>query len=70
MSRYALRITEETRDLVEFLSPWGRPQVKEYETYFLFTVDSPTTTTDYDIVAEDDLYGYDGHLKDTRRILL
>lgn len=70
MSMYAIRITQSTRDLVQVL--WGgrHVDVKEDLTYFLFTVDSPTSTTDHDVVHEDDLYNYDGMQKEQRRILL
>ena len=69
-TKYAVRIVDDTLDLIEVL--WGgrRPVVKEYNTYFLFTIDSPSTTTDHDVVHEDDLYNYDGNQKDQRHILL
>lgn len=70
MPKYAIAITEKNLALIEFLSPWGRPVVKETNTYFLFTIDSPDTTTDHDIVEEDNLYDYDGRLKESRTILL
>lgn len=69
---YAIRITEANLDLVKVLSPFkAQPEVnKEYDTYFLFTVDSTETTTDHDIVDEDNLYGYDGHQSGQRTILM
>jgi hypothetical protein len=72
MSLYALRITEANHALVRVLSPFSEEatRVKEDNTYFLFTVDSPTSTTDHDVVHEDDLYNYDGTQKTPRHILL
>lgn len=69
MSKYAIRIVDDTLDLIEVLSPWGRPVVKETNTYFLFTVDPPTTTKDHDIVEEADLGIYDGDNQDIRIVL-
>jgi hypothetical protein len=71
MRKYAIRITEQTLALVRVLSPFSEQatMVKEDKTYFLFTVDSSTTTTDHDVVHEDDLYNYDGHQTEDRVIL-
>lgn len=70
--KYALRITEKNHALVTVLSSLQAQStvVKEDKTYFLFTVDSPNTTTDHDVAHEDDLYNYDGNLKEPRIILL
>jgi hypothetical protein len=70
--RYALRITEKNHPLVTVLSSLSTQAtvVQGEETYFLFTIDSPSTTTDHDVVHEDDLYNYDGHLEEERVILL
>ena len=72
MSMYAIRITQDNHALVRLMSSLSEQAtvVKEDKTYFLFTIDSPSTTTDHDVVHEDDLYHYDGHQKTPRHILL
>lgn len=67
-TKYAIRIVDDTLDLIQVLSPWGRPEVKETNTYFLFTVDS-AKTKDHDIVEEVDLGIYDGDNEDIRIVL-
>lgn len=67
--KYAIRITEHTLDLIQVMSPWGRPTVQETNTFFLFTVDSTATTTDHDIVDEVHLRDYDGNDKTPRIVL-
>jgi hypothetical protein len=68
--KYAIRITENTLDLVTVLNSGVRPRRGEgNNTYFLFAVDSPNTTTDHDVVHMDDLAIYDGNDPDPRIIL-
>lgn len=62
MRKYAIRITESTLELIKVLSG-GQSLVEEMKTpyhqgqfYYLFTCDLPTTTTDHEIIDEDDLY--------------
>lgn len=70
--KYAIIITQRTHPLVRVMSSLSEQSivVKEDKTYFLFTVDSTDTTTDHDVVHEDDLYDYDGCLKEERTILM
>ncbi len=70
MPKYAIRITDNSLDLITVLNNGVRPLVQEDETYFLFEVDSPNTTTAHEIEREDDLYNEDGYPKDTRLTFL
>ena len=65
MSQYALHVTEENLDLIEFLNDGVRPELEEKFTYFVFSILSPREIS-AKIEFEDDLYDENGHLKDTR----
>ena len=70
-NKYAIRITEANLALIRVLHPIVDVQLKEdTNRYFLFTVDGPMTTTEHDVVQEDDLYQYDGKKKDSQRTII
>lgn len=52
---HAILITPSTASLIMTLNG-GVPPIVKKNTYFLCTVESPTTTTDHKIVDEDELY--------------
>lgn len=69
-TKYAIRITEDNLALIRVLRPIVDLEVKEDRNrFFLFTVQLPNTTTQHDIVHEDDLAIYDGNDLDSRIIL-
>lgn len=69
-TKYAIRITPDNLALIHVLRPIVHVEVKEdRERFFLFTVDTPETTTDHDIVQKDNLMDYDGDDKAPRRII-
>ncbi len=69
-SKYAIAITEDNLDLIRVLSPIVDVDVQEDRNrFFLFTIDSPRTTTEHDVVHGDDLAIYDGN-SPTRRIVI
>ena len=68
--KYALGITDQTAELIQFLNDGVRPDVKTGEnrsTSFLFTIDSPREiTVERDAIQfEDDLWNVKGFLKDS-----
>lgn len=67
---YAIRITERTLDLVTVLNSGVRPRIENEKTYFTFKVDSPNTTTEHNIVSEDELYNPNGLAKDEYKTIL
>jgi hypothetical protein len=70
-TKYAIRITEKNLDLIRMLSPIVDIDYPEdRDKYFVFTVDSPRTSTQHDVVEENDLYDNGGLLKEERTILL
>lgn len=69
-TKYAIAITEDNLDLIRVMSPIVHIDVKEdTNRFFVFTVDSPRTTTQHDVVHGDDLPIYDG-IESARRIIL
>jgi hypothetical protein len=69
--KYAIRITLANLALIRVLHPIVEVELKEdTNRYFLFTVHLPNSTIEHDVVAEDDLYNYDGHQKGQRIIIL
>jgi hypothetical protein len=68
--KYAIRITERNLALISVLHPIAPVDVKEDTNwFFVFTVDGPMTTTQHDVVQEDDLKIYDGN-DTTERVTL
>lgn len=64
---YAIRITEENLDLIETLNGDVRPAIENGDTYLLT---SPKSDTPNDIKTEDEIYGDDGHLRDTAIVII
>jgi len=61
MDKYAIKITKDNLSLINVLSPFKDVvQVTEKTRFFLFTIDDLNTTTDHDIVEEEDFLIYDG----------
>lgn len=60
---YAIRVIKNNLDLIQVLNSGVRPLVQKEETYYLFTCDSPTTTTDHKIISEDNLYDEKGYTR-------
>lgn len=67
--RYAIRITEANIALIRVLSPlhWNLDVKEDQNRYFLFTIDSPRTTTEHDVT--DDLAAYED-IRETNRIVI
>lgn len=69
--KYAIRITEEHLPLIDLIHPLVEVRVnrKDTDRYFLFTIVSPMTTGDHDVVQGDDLENYDGIYRGHRTII-
>lgn len=68
--KYAIAITEDNLALIRVMSPIVDVDVKEdTNRFFVFTIDSPRTTTQHDVVHGDDLPIYDGN-EPGRRIII
>jgi hypothetical protein len=62
LHKYAIQITERNLDLITVLNGGVRPLVEEEKTFFLFDVDGPDSTTNPEIMNENDLYDESGNL--------
>jgi hypothetical protein len=62
--RYAIRITEDNLDLIQFLNDGVEVKIEDKPTYYLLDIESPTESGYSEIRFEDDLYDETGHAKD------
>lgn len=68
--KYAIRITEDYMPLIDLVHPLVEVRVTgDPNRFFLFTIVSPMTTGDHDIMSTIDLYNEDDVQKGARTVI-